>query len=139
FGGEDIDAFAGIKYLYNQGNQPNLHIAWLFNYTDHAWLTQKWVRRICNNFYGTEEVHGYGYGQDEDQGQLGAWYVMSSMGLFDVKGLTGLRPSFQFGSPMFERIQIENGYGNTINITTENNKPGNYYIQSVTLNGKAYH
>src|SRR5690606_16556236 len=91
------------------------------------------------NFYGTEEVHGYGYGQDEDQGQLGAWYVMSSMGLFDVKGLTGLRPSFQFGSPMFERIQIENGYGNTINITTENNKPGNYYIQSVTLNGKAYH
>ncbi|MGS2738204.1 GH92 family glycosyl hydrolase [Sinomicrobium sp. M5D2P17] len=139
FGGEDIDAFAGIKYLYNQGNQPNLHIAWLFNYTDHPWLTQKWVRKICDNFYGTEEVHGYGYGQDEDQGQLGAWYVMSSMGLFDVKGLTGPKPSFQFGSPMFEGIKIENGYGNTINITTENNKPGNYYIQSFTLNGKAYH
>ena len=28
-------------------------------------------------------------GRDEDQGQLGAWYVMSSIGLFDVKGLTG--------------------------------------------------
>ena len=41
FGGEKIDAFAGLTYLYNQGNQPNLHIAWLFNFTDHPWLTQK--------------------------------------------------------------------------------------------------
>ncbi|WP_299156016.1 GH92 family glycosyl hydrolase [uncultured Christiangramia sp.] len=138
FGGEDIDAFAGVKYLYNQGNQPNLHIAWLFNYTDHPWLTQKWVRRISDEFYGTEGVHGYGFGQDEDQGQLGAWYVMSSMGLFDVKGLTEIDPSYQLGSPLFNKIDIKNGYGNTITIETKNNGPENYYIQSVTLNGQPY-
>lgn len=138
FGGEDIDAFAGVKYLYNQGNQPNLHIAWLFNFTDHPWLTQKWVRKICDEFYGTEGIHGYGYGQDEDQGQLGAWYVMSSMGLFDVKGLTEIDPSFQIGSPLFEKISIKNGYGKTITIETRNNEPENYYIQSITLNGEPY-
>ncbi|MDT0677886.1 GH92 family glycosyl hydrolase [Autumnicola musiva] len=138
FGGEEIDAFAGVKYLYNQGNQPNLHIAWLFNFTDHPWLTQKWVRKICNDFYGTEGIHGYGYGQDEDQGQLGSWYVMSSMGLFDVKGLTEIDPSFQIGSPLFDKIVINNGYGNNIVITTENNKPGNYYLQSIRLNGEQF-
>jgi predicted alpha-1,2-mannosidase len=138
FGGEEIDAFAGLKYLYNQGNQPNLHISWLFNFTDHPWLTQKWVRKICNDFYGTGGIHGYGYGQDEDQGQLGAWYVMSSMGLFDVKGLTEINPSFQIGSPLYDKIEIENGYGNTIIISTENNKPGNYYLQSMSLNGEPY-
>ncbi|WP_298247915.1 GH92 family glycosyl hydrolase [uncultured Christiangramia sp.] len=138
FGGEDIDAFAGVKYLYNQGNQPNLHIAWLFNYTDHPWLTQKWVRRISDEFYGTGGVHGYGFGQDEDQGQLGAWYVMSSMGLFDVKGLTEIDPSYQLGSPLFNKIDIKNGYGSTITIETKNNGPENYYIQSVTLNGQPY-
>ena len=136
FGGEEIDAFAGVKYLYNQGNQPNLHISWLFNFTDHPWLTQKWVRKICDEFYGTEGIHGYGYGQDEDQGQLGSWYVMSSMGLFDVKGLTETNPSFQIGSPMFDNIQIENGYGHRIVIETKNNKPNNYYVQSVKLNGE---
>ena len=136
FGGEEIDAFAGLKYLYNHGNQPNLHIAWLFNYTDHPWLTQKWIRKICDEFYGVEEIHGYGYGQDEDQGQLGAWYVMASMGLFDVKGLTEINPSFQFGSPIFDTIKIKTRNSNQITITTLNNGAKNVFIQSVDVNGK---
>ena len=40
-GGKTIDAFAGIQSLYNHGNQPNLHISWLFNYSSASWLTQK--------------------------------------------------------------------------------------------------
>ena len=62
--------------------QPNLHISWLFNFSGKPYLSQKWVRAILDEFYGLEGIHGYGYGQDEDQGQLGAWYVMSALGLF---------------------------------------------------------
>ncbi|UJH90618.1 glycoside hydrolase family 92 protein [Antarcticibacterium sp. 1MA-6-2] len=138
FGGEDIDAFAGVKYLYNQGNQPNLHIPWLFNFTNKPWLTQKWVRRINDEFYGTGEIHGYGFGQDEDQGQLGAWYVMSAIGLFDVKGLIETEPSFQFGSPLFEEVKIDVGGGKTLTMRTNKNGPQNFYIQSILLNGKPY-
>lgn len=87
-GGKEVDAFAGLKTVYNHGNQPNLHISWLFNFSGKPYLSQKWVRAILDEFYGLEGIHGYGYGQDEDQGQLGAWYVMSALGLFDVKGLT---------------------------------------------------
>ena len=87
-GGKTIDAFSGLEGMYNQGNQPNLHVAWMFNYSGKPSLTQKWIQEICNKFYGTEGVHGYGYGQDEDQGQLGAWYVLGAIGLFDVAGLT---------------------------------------------------
>ncbi|MDD7884503.1 GH92 family glycosyl hydrolase [Flavivirga sp. 57AJ16] len=138
FGGEEIDAFAGVRYLYNHGNQPNLHIPWLFNYTDHPWLTQKWIRRICDEFYGTEDIHGYGYGQDEDQGQLGSWYVMASMGLFDVKGLIETNPTFQFGSPIFDSIKIKTRNDNEIIINTKNNSKENIYIQSIDVNGKSY-
>ncbi len=106
-GGKTLNAFSGLQTVYNHGNQPNLHISWLFNFSGKPHLTQKWVRAICNEFYGTDGSHGYGYGQDEDQGQLGAWYVMSSMGLFDVKGLTGADPSFQVGAPLFDRIEIQ--------------------------------
>lgn len=87
-GGTEVGAFAGLQTLYNQGNQPCLHIPWMFNEAGRPSLTQKWVRAILNEFYGTDGIHGYGYGQDEDQGQLGAWYVISSLGLFDMKGLT---------------------------------------------------
>lgn len=136
FGGADIDAFAGLTYLYNQGNQPNLHIPWLFNYSNQPWLTQKWVRRICDEFYGTGEIHGYGYGQDEDQGQLGAWYVMASMGLFDVKSLTDINPSFQIGSPIFNKIEIKTQNGKDIVIEAENNSQENVYINSIEVDGK---
>lgn len=140
-GGKEVDAFSGLKTLYNHGNQPNLHISWLFNFSGKPGLSQKWVRAICNEFYGTEGIHGYGYGQDEDQGQLGAWYVMASIGLFDVKGLTEINPQFQIGSPLFDKVTIKLNpryyKGKTFTIQTLNNSPSNIYIQSVNINGKA--
>lgn len=139
FGGENIDAFAGLNYLYNQGNQPNLHIPYLFNYTDSPWLTQKWVRKICDGFYGVEPIHGYGYGQDEDQGQLGAWYNMAAMGLFDVKGLVDLKPSFQLSSPLFDNIEIKTGWDSKVIIETKNNQEGSYYIQSLMFDGEPHY
>ena len=72
-GGKVAFAFSGLSSPYNHGNQPSLHIPWLFNFSGKPYLTQKWTRLICDEFYGTDGEHGYGYGQDEDQGQLGSW------------------------------------------------------------------
>lgn len=138
-GGTTIDAFAGLSGLYNHGNQPNLHISWLFNFSGKPYLTQKWVRAICDEFYGTEGIHGYGYGQDEDQGQLGAWYVMSSIGLFDVKGLTDINPSFQIGSPLFDKVIIKQRSKlkqKKFVIDVKNNSKTNVYLQEVQFNSK---
>jgi predicted alpha-1,2-mannosidase len=135
-GGKEIDAFAGVKSIYNHGNQPNLHISWLFNFSGKPWLTQKWTRAICNEFYGTEPIHGYGYGQDEDQGQLGSWYVMAALGLFDVKGFTDIRPIVEIGSPLFDKASVQLGNGKKLVIQTRNNTAENVYVQSANLNGK---
>lgn len=135
-GGKTINAFAGIKSIYNHGNQPNLHISWLFNFSGKPWLTQKWTRLICNEFYGTEPIHGYGYGQDEDQGQLGSWYVMAALGLFDVKGFTDAQPIVEFGSPLFRKASIALGNGKKLVIETKNSAANNLYIQSAQFNGK---
>ena len=135
-GGKTIDAFAGINSIYNHGNQPNLHISWLFNFSGKPWLTQKWTRLIGRDFYGTEPIHGYGYGQDEDQGQLGSWYVMNALGLFDVKGFTDLRPIVELGSPLFDKASITLGDGKRLTIETTNNGKDNMYIQSAAFNGK---
>jgi len=135
-GGKTIDAFAGINSIYNHGNQPNLHISWLFNFSGKPWLTQKWTRLIGQEFYGTEPIHGYGYGQDEDQGQLGSWYVINALGLFDVKGFTDLRPIIELGSPLFDKATIKLGNGQMLTIETKNNGKDNVYIQSAEFNGK---
>lgn len=137
-GGKEIDSFSGLEKLYNHGNQPSLHISWLFNYSHMPWQTQKWTRAICNEFYGTTPEHGYGFGQDEDQGQLGAWYVLAAMGLFDVQGGTAPEPSVQIGSPLFDKITIKLNpdyyTGETFEIITKNNGPENIYVQSAWLN-----
>ena len=142
-GGTEVGAFAGLKTLYNHGNQPCLHTSWLFNEAGRPSQTQKWVRAILNEFYGTDGIHGYGYGQDEDQGQLGAWYVMASMGLFDMKGLTDTVPSFALGSPLFDKItiQLSDKYytGKEFVIKTKNNSAANPYVQRFLLNGKELH
>jgi len=137
-GGKEIHSFSGVQTLYNQGNQPCLHQSWLFNYSGKPWLTQKWTRTICDEFYGTEPLHGYGYGQDEDQGQLGAWYVMAALGLFDVQGHASANPTFQFGSPQFEKVTIQlfNDSERKLVIEAENTSLENKYIQSLHYNGK---
>ena len=91
-----------------------------------------------DEFYGTDGIHGYGYGQDEDQGQLGAWYVIASTGLFDVKGLTELRPAVQFGSPKFDKLVITLGNGKELKVIANNNSRENYYVQSLQVNGKEW-
>jgi predicted alpha-1,2-mannosidase len=134
-GGMEINSFSGVEKLYNHGNQPCLHQSWLFNYSGKPWLTQKWTRTICNEFYGTEPLHGYGFGQDEDQGQLGAWYVMAALGLFDVQGHSNANPTFQFGSPLFEKvtIRLSDTPGHRLIIETKNNMPDNLYIRNLTF------
>ncbi len=138
-GGETVDAFAGVESVYNHGNQPGLHMAWLFNYSGRPWLTQHWVRQICDIFYGTDPVHGYGYGQDEDQGQLGAWFVLAGLGLFDVQGGTALQPTLQLATPLFDRIRIrlDPRYyaGGSLDIRVQGNPSTHRFIQSATWNG----
>jgi predicted alpha-1,2-mannosidase len=140
-GGETIDAFSGIESPYNHGNQPSLHMAWLFNYLGKPWLTQRYVREICDVFYGTTGLHGYGYGQDEDQGQLGAWLVLAGIGLFDVQGGTSLESSLQLSAPLFDRVTIELDEqfypGKKLEIVVKGNPAANPYIQSVQWKGQA--
>jgi len=122
----------------NHGNQPNMEAPWLFNYSGKPWLTQYWVREVLDNYYGTDPVDGY-HG-DEDQGQMGAWYVMSAIGLFEMDGGSAVEPVYELSGPIFEKItiQLDSNYypGKEFIIEAKNTSAKNRYIQSATLNGK---
>ncbi|MDZ7742186.1 MAG: GH92 family glycosyl hydrolase [Bacteroidota bacterium] len=121
----------------NHGNQPNMQAAYLFNYAGAPWLTQKWVREILYEYYGDDI---YAWPGDEDQGQMGAWYVMSAMGLFEMDGGASLMPVYDIGSPIFKKITIHldtNYYeADKFVIEARNASFGNKYIQSAELDGK---
>ncbi len=122
----------------NHGNQPGMQSAYLYNYSGKPWLTQYWVREIMNKYYGLTPAHGWP--GDEDEGQGGAWLVMSAIGLFEMDGGGAVKPVYEIGSPIFTKITIhldEDYYkGKTFVIEAPKSTDKNRYIQSASLNGK---
>jgi len=125
------------NYPVIQGNQQSMHFAFLFNWVGKPWLTQKWSRAIIDRYYGYGLANAY-LG-DEDQGQMSAWFIMTSLGLFQTDGGCRVEPIYEIGSPMYEKITIDLGEqfgrGKTFTIEAKNTSRKNVYVQSAMLNG----
>jgi predicted alpha-1,2-mannosidase len=143
FGESDKTRYNGLNdqywdYPVIQGNQQSMHFAFLFNWVDHPWLTQKWSRAILERYYGYGVANAY-LG-DEDQGQMSAWFIMASMGLFQTDGGCRAEPVYEIGSPLYERIEIDLGHrfgrGKSFIIEARNASRKNKYVQSARLNGE---
>ena len=126
------------NYPVIQGNQQSMHFSFLFNWVGKPWLTQKWSRAIIDRYYGYGIANAY-LG-DEDQGQMSAWFIMVSLGLFQTDGGCRVEPIYEIGSPMFEKIEIDLGKrfgrGEMFVIEAKNTSRLNKYVQSAKLNGK---
>ncbi len=126
------------EYYVNHGNEVNMQAPYLFNYSGKPWLCQKYSRAILDKYYGSTPYHGWE--GDEDEGQMGAWFVMTAMGLFEMNGGTSPELVIDLTSPLFKKVTINlnNDYypGKKFIIEAKNNSRKNIYIQSMRLNGK---
>lgn len=126
------------EFYINQGNEVNMSTAYLFNYLGEPALCQKYTREILNRYYGTTPYHGWE--GDEDEGQMGAWFVMTAIGLFEMNGGVTANPEFDITTSLFQKITIslDGDYysGNKFTIETKNYNGENKYIQAAYLNGK---
>ncbi|NJK87639.1 MAG: glycoside hydrolase family 92 protein [Bacteroidales bacterium] len=122
------------------GNQPNMQAPWIFNYSGKPWLTQKYTRKLLDEFFYASPLNGWQ--GEEDEGQMSAWFVLSAMGLFQMDGGCSEHSPYDIGSPLFEKVVIhldKNLYGGkTFTIIARNNSKENVYIQSAVLNGKPF-
>ena len=127
------------NYPVIQGNQQSMHFAFLFNWVGEPWLTQKWSRAILERYYGYGIANAY-LG-DEDQGQMSAWFIMASLGLFQTDGGCRVDPIYEIGSPIFEKVQIDlggrYGRGEIFTVEAKNVSRLNKYVQSAVLNGQS--
>ena len=127
--GERMDLFP-----INHGNQPTMQAAWLFNWADRPWLTQRWVRAILEAYYGHNPADAY-LG-DEDQGQMSAWFVLASLGLFQTDGGCRVDPIYELAAPLYPEITIQVGEGKTFRVEAPAASRANCYIQSAKLDGQ---
>jgi predicted alpha-1,2-mannosidase len=120
----------GLNGQFVAGNEPSMHIPYLYNYAGQPWKTQRRIREVMDTWFDDRPL---GIPGDEDGGGLCSWYVFSAMGFFPVTPGTG---EYAIGSPFFEKVTIQLPGGKTFTVNAKNCSKKNKYIQSAELNGK---
>ena len=115
--------------LYNHGNEPSHHIAYLYDYAGAAWKTQLHVREVMDKQYSDTPS---GLAGNDDAGQMSAWYCLSALGFYPVTPGT---TKYQIGTPLFDDATIHLDSGKQFHIRATGAAAGKLYIKSATLNG----
>lgn len=121
---------SGLVGQFVMGNEPSLHIPYLYNYLGSPWKTQKRIRTLINTWF-TDNL--FGMPGDEDGGAMSAWVVFSMMGFLQV---TPGVPTYAIGSPSFEEVAIQLPNGKEFKVVAKGNSPQNVYVQRAALNGE---
>lgn len=122
----------GLIGQYAHGNEPSHHILYTYNYVGQPWKGADKIRYVLANLYHDDFD---GLSGNEDVGQMSAWYILSSVGFYQVDPAGG---RYVFGSPLFDEATLNVGNGKTFRVVAHNNSSENKYIQSAKLNGKPY-
>jgi putative alpha-1,2-mannosidase len=147
--GEQLCRFF-IEELYNQGNEPDIHVPFLFGRLGMPEQTGDIVRRLAtesithryggNDAYPTpfagcafvNQPRGYCPEMDEDDGAMSAWFVFASMGLYPL--IVG-EPVYELFSPVFDEITFRSGKAKIV-IRTRGRHHPRQTLQRVTWNGR---
>lgn len=117
---------------FSMGNEPSMHVPYLYNYAGEPWRTQKRVRTLLTQWFRNDLM---GIPGDEDGGGLTSFIVFSQLGFYPM---TPGMPMYVIGSPAFKTAKLDIGNGKTFEIVCENYSPENKFIQSAKLNGKEW-
>lgn len=130
--GETVSSdISGLIGQYAHGNEPSHHILHLYNYIDRPWKTQELIDRVFKEQYfnGPNGLSG-----NEDCGQMSAWYILNSMGFYQV---APGNPVYSIGRPLFDKATIHLSDGKQFTIVADGNSGDAKYVKSMKLNGKA--
>jgi predicted alpha-1,2-mannosidase len=95
---------------YAHGNEPSHHIAWLYAYTGAPHKGHEKVREIAQRFYGSGPDGIVG---NDDAGQMSAWYVLATLGLYPVVPASG---QWVLGRPLVPRATLRLADGRVLHI-----------------------
>ena len=151
--GEQLQRFFNEE-LYNQGNEPDIHVPFLFGRLGMPQKTAGIVRTLAtesithryggNDAYPTPFVgcafvnqpRGYCFEMDEDDGAMSAWYVFASIGMYPL--VVG-EAVYELFPPLFDKVTLHLGANrqNDVVIKVEGRTSKEQQVKKVTWNGKA--
>ena len=130
--GEDSSPdISGLIGQYAHGNEPSHHIIYFYTMLGQQDKAADLIHQVVKDFYTTQPD---GLAGNEDAGQMSAWYILSSLGFYQVEPASG---RYWFGTPLFEEAEIVVP-GGKFTVKAPGVSDKNRYVRGVTLNGKPY-
>ncbi|GGO80084.1 GH92 family glycosyl hydrolase [Wenjunlia tyrosinilytica] len=120
--------------MYGHSNQPSHHIPYMYDAAGQPSKTQALVREAVSRLYAGSEI-GQGYAGDEDNGEMSAWYVFSSLGFYPL--VMG-SPEYAVGSPLFRKATVHLENGRDLVVRAARNSASNVYVQGLEVNGRRW-
>jgi predicted alpha-1,2-mannosidase len=123
---------SGLIGQYAHGNEPSHHIIYMYTVLGKPAKTAKWLQVVMDSIYkpGPDGLSG-----NDDCGQMSAWYVWTSLGMYPMNPASG---NYVFGMPFINNATLQLPYGKKLRIQVQG--PSDYtkrkQLVAVTLNGK---
>jgi predicted alpha-1,2-mannosidase len=131
---EMVEAAAVRIGQWGLSNQPSHHIPYMYDFAGAPAKGQAIIREALSRAFTGSEI-GQGYPGDEDNGELSAWYIMSSLGIYPLQMGSA---DWAVGSPLFKKATIHLENGKDVVINAPANSARNVYVQGLKINGRPY-
>lgn len=115
---------------FTMGNEPSMHIPYLYNYAGEPWRTQRRVRQLIRQWFRADVM---GVPGDEDGGGLSSFVVFSMMGFYPVTPGSG---QYAIGTPFFSKVTIHMENGESVEIEAPGASDECKYIERATIDGR---
>jgi predicted alpha-1,2-mannosidase len=126
----NVEDISGLIGWYAHGNEPDHHVAYLYDYAGAPWKTQQRLTQIMQTQYATSPD---GLAGNDDLGQMSAWYIFTALGFYPVTPAGG---EYAIGRPFLPRAVVHLGNNHDFTVIAEHLDAEHPYVGSVTLNGQ---
>ena len=116
YGQEIHEMVEMAAYQFGQlalSNQPSFHIPYLFIYCGYPHVSQQLLKPLMETNFSTAYD---GFIGDEDNGSLSSWFVLSSLGLYQMTPGT---PEYLLGISIWNQAKIHMSNGKTLTIQSD--------------------
>ncbi|MFT8479202.1 GH92 family glycosyl hydrolase [Gluconobacter oxydans] len=126
----NVEDISGLIGWYAHGNEPDHHVAYLYDYAGAPWKTQQRLTQIMQTQYA---LRPDGLAGNDDLGQMSAWYLFTAMGFYPVAPAS---QEYAIGRPFVSHAVMHLGNGHDFTITADNLDDAHPYVGQMTLNGR---
>jgi predicted alpha-1,2-mannosidase len=120
----------GLIGQYAHGNEPSHHIIYMYTALGQPEKAAKWLRVVADSIYknGPDGLSG-----NDDCGQMSAWYLWSSLGMYPMNPTGG---EYMFGFPLIKKAKIHLPNGRSVQLQVKKINAAQGGIVRIDWNGK---